>query len=276
MNNYHPGMNGTRTRLCALPRWRSLARTAVTACTLAVLTTACLDVEMDFLVRDDGSGSMTLTMRMDEAVLEFAALEEGGAIEDLCESMLDDMDAGDVVGLGLDSLDSSAEAVVADGSCVVTTTVTWSEDQSDEVLAAIAEDDGPSFRRLADGGWRFELEMSSLADEELSLDDLELASAMGFDFPTLAVSVTLPGDAVGHNAHSVSQSNYAWEIDLAATDELPESLYVETAPGGGLGSAAIAGIVVGAVVLALALVSLLRRRTAGDAESTTTADDSTG
>ena len=238
---------------------------------------------MDFLVRDDGSGWMTLTMRMDEAVLEFAALEEGGAIEDLCESMLDDMDAGDVVGLGLDSLDSSAEAVVADGSCVVTTTVTWSEEQSDEVLAAIAEDEGPSFRRLDDGGWRFELALSSLADDELSLDDLEMATAMGFDFPTLAISVTLPGDAVEHNADTASQSKYTWEIDLAATDELPGSLYVETAPSSGLGPEAIGAIVAGVLLALAALVTLRRHQEAkaaasgaDDAESTTAAaDDST-
>ena len=235
---------------------------------------------MDFLVRDDGSGSMTVTMRIDETVLEFAALEEGGGIEDLCESTFDDMDAGDVLGLGLEGLDSSAEAVVTDGSCVVTTTVTWSEDESDEVLAAIAEDDGPSLRRLADGGWRFELEMSSLADEELSLDDLELATAMGFDFPTLAISVTLPGDAVEHNADSANRSRYTWEINLAATDELPEALYVETAPGGGLGPATIGAIVAGVLLALVALVTLRRHQeakaadsSADNAESTTAAAD---
>lgn len=229
-------------------------------------------MEMDFLVRDDGSGSMTATMRIDETVLEFAALEDGAAVEDLCEEMLDDMDVGDVLGLGLDSLDSSAEAVVADGNCVVTTTVIWSADESDEVLAAIAEDGGPIIRRLDDGGWRFDLEMSSLADEELSLDDLEMATAMGFDFPTLAISVTLPGNAVEHNADSVTQSKYSWEIDFTAADQLPESLYAETAPSSGLGPEAIGAIVAGALLALAALVTLRRHQEATAAGSS--ADDS--
>lgn len=243
--------------------WRAFA-----LCVLALLTAACIDMEMDFVVHDDGSGSMTMTVSLDEAVLELAAFGEGGTAEELCREMLDDMDADNVLDLGLGSLNSSAEAVVSDGNCIVTMTAMWSAGESEEVLAAFAEDGGPEIRRLDDdGGWRFELDLGSLEDEDLSLDDLEMATAMGFDYPTLAISVTLPGDAVEHNAHSVSQSKYTWEIDLENTSELPEALYAETAPGGGLGPAAIGAIVAGVGLALAALVTLRRHREAQGAEA---------
>lgn len=246
---------------------------AVAVCVLALLATACLDMEMDFLVHDDGSGSVTMTMRIDEALLEFGALEEGGTAESLCQQMLDDMDADDMFGLGLSSLDSSAEVGVVDGSCVTTMTATWDASQSEVILASFAEDDGPDIRRLDNGGWRFEMDLGSLEDDELSLDDLEMVTAMGFDFPTLAISVTLPGDAVEHNAHSVSQSKYTWEIDFENLDEVPEALYAETAPGGGLGPAAIGAIVAG-VGLALAALVTLRRHREAQAAAADDTDDS--
>ncbi|MCY4517172.1 MAG: hypothetical protein OXB99_08045 [Acidimicrobiaceae bacterium] len=238
------------------------------ASSLALLATACFDVEMDFLIHDDGSGSVTMTMRVDEAVLEFAALEEGGAAEDLCEEMLEDTDVDDEFDLGLSNLDSTAATFVEDGSCVTTTSVMWNADQSEEVLAAFAEDDGLAIRRLDHGGWRFEMETGSFEDEEFAPDDLEMVTALGFDLPTLTISVTLPGDAVEHNADSVSQSTYSWEIDLTAADDLPDTIYVETAPsGGGLGPAAIGAIVAGIVLALAALVTLSRRRQAKAADS---------
>lgn len=246
-----------------------------------MLATACFDAEMDLLVREDGSGSITVTMRIGESALEIAALAEGGGIEDLCQQMLDDMDFNDVLGLG--AVDSSADAVVTDGNCVVTMTSMWSTGDSERVLTALAEDGGPSIRRLDNDGWRFELEMGSLADDELSVDDLELATAMGFDFPTLAISVTLPGDAVEHNADSANRSKYSWDIDLRRTDQLPEALYAETAPAGGLSPAAIGAIVAGILLALAALVTLRRHQeakaaesSAGDAERTAAAaNDST-
>ncbi len=241
---------------------------AATALSLAVLTTACIDVEMDFLIHDDGAGSVIVTISVDEAVLEFAALEADGAAEDLCDEMLEDADADDMLDLGLGNLDSTTETVLVDGSCIATMTSTWSASQSEEVLAAFAEDDGPSIRRLDDGGWRFELGPGSLEDEELTPDDLEMVTALGFDLPTATISVTLPGDAVEHNADSANQSKYTWEIPFDALDELPETIYVETAPGGGgLGPAAISGIVAAIVLALAALVTLRRHREARAAES---------
>lgn len=246
---------------------------AVAVCVLALLATACIDVEMEFLVHDDGSGSATITMRVDEAMLEFAALGEGGTAQELCQEMLDDMDADGVFDLGPSSLDSSVEVGFVDGNCVTTMSLTWDAAQSEEFLASFAEDDGPDIRRLDNGGWRFEMDLGSLEDDELSLDDLEMVTAMGFDFPTLAISVTLPGDAAEHNAHSVSQSKYTWEIDFENLDELPEALYAETAPGGGLGPAAIGAIVAG-VGLALAALVTLRRHREAQAAAADDTDDS--
>ena len=84
----------------------------------------------------------------------------------------------------------------------------------------------------------------------------------------MTISVTLPGDAVEHNADSVNRSKYTWEIPFDAFDDLPESLYVETAPGrGGLGPAAITGIVAAIVLALAALVTLRKHREAQAADS---------
>ena len=266
---YDVAMDDSRQRVGPPSRWGSWLRAATAACTLAVLATACIQVEMGFVVRDDGSGSMAATMRIDAAILGLAGLDEDGSIDELCDEALDDMDGDDALGLGIGSLDASAEAAVMDGECVVTTTAEWSAEESGDVLAALAEDDGPRIRRLGDGGWRFEMDTDSdaLVDEATTPDDIDAAAALGIDFPSLAISVTLPGDAVEHNADSVSQSTYSWEIDFAADTAVPEVLYAETAASGGLSSAAIGAIVAGVLLALAALVTLRRHQEAKHAEA---------
>ncbi len=247
---------------------------AVAATTLAALATACIEVNMDFVVRDDGSGSAEVSMRLEGAVLEMAMLGEGGDPEQYCSQLADEPDASDPMGFGLDAVDSSTEAVIDDGDCLVTGTVTWTADESDTVFDALMADDGPSFRQLDDGGWRFELDTASLS-EDVTDDELSEAAALGFDFPTLTLSVTLPGDAVEHNAHTARGSTYTWEFDTAEAREFPDRIYAETAPSSGLGPAAIGAIVAGVLLTLAALVTLRRHQeakaagsSADDAEST--------
>ncbi len=244
------------------------------ACVLALLATACVDIEMDFVFRDDKSGSSGMSMRVDEAVLGFAALGEGGSSEDLCQQMADDAGFDNPLGLSDIDVEQSVDVGIEDGDCVITALATWTADAGDAVLAELTEEDGPSVRRFDGGGWRFELDMGTF-EEETSAADLSQITAMGFDAPTMTFSVTLPGDAVEHNADTVSQSKYTWELPFDALDELPESLYVETAPGGGgLGPAAIGGIIAGVVLALAALVTLRRHREAGAAESVDAEPDS--
>ena len=263
-------------------RW-SWARTAIAVTTLAALTTACFAVEIDLVVRDDDSGSFTSTIYIDEAAVAFVAALGEQPSEDSCQQFIKQADEAIVAFIAWAMPVESTLTVASEGGCTLTLAGTWTTDDADAVLARMANDEGLRLSRLDDGGWRFELETGSFADEEFSLEDLELATAMGFDFPTLKVSVTLPGDPVEHNADSVNRSKYSWEVDLAATDQLPESLYVETAPSSGLGPAAIGGIVAGILLALAALVTLRRHQeakaegsSADDTESTTaTAVDST-
>lgn len=249
-------------------------RTTLAASVLAIAVTACVDVNMDFVMRDDGSGSAAVSMRVNEAGLELAMLGEGADPELYCHLLADQPVAGDPMGFGLDGADSSTEAVFDGDECVVTSTVTWTAEESDTVLDALRADGGPSFRQLDDGGWRFDLETASLS-EDLTDDDLSQAAALGFDLPTLTLSVTLPGDAVEHNADAVRSFTYTWEFDTAEMREFPGEIYVETAPGGGgLGPAAIGGIIAAIVLALAALVTLRKHQEAKAAAASEPAGDS--
>ncbi len=273
-DSYGAVMASFRSRARTRPGSRPLTRTATAACLLTLVATACIEVKMDFVVRDDGAGSAEVSMRLDGAVLELAVLGEGGNPEQYCHQLADEPDASDPMGFGLDTVDSSTEAVIDDGDCLVTGTVTWTAEESDEVLDALMADDGPGFQRLDDGGWRFELDTASLS-EDMSDDELSEAAALGFDFPTLALSVTLPGEAVEHNADAVRGSTYTWEFDTADVREFPDRIYLETTPGGGLGPEAIGAIVAG-IALALAALVTLRRHQEAKAAAAKTRDVETG
>ena len=259
-------MTGTRPRSSPASGRRSLIPTALAACVLTVLVTACIEVKMDFVVRDDGSGSAEVSMRLDEAVLGMAMFGEDGDPEQYCRELADEPDASDPMGFGLDAVDASTEAVVDSGDCLVTSTVTWIAEDSDAVLDVLMSDDGPGFRRLEDGGWRFDLDTAPLS-EDVTDDELSEAAALGFDAPTLTLSVSLPGDAVEHNADTVSGSTYTWVFDTAEVRDFPDRIYLETAPGGGLGPEAIGAIVAGIALALAALVTLRRHRETKASES---------
>ena len=234
---------------------------------------------MDFVVQDDGSGSAEVSMRVDGAVFELAMLGERDDPEQICRQLADEPDAADPMGLGLDAVDSTTEAVIDGGDCLVTGTVSWTAEESDEVLDVLMTDGGPGFRQLDDGGWRFDFDTASLF-EDVTDDEMSEATALGFDLPTVTISVTLPGDAVEHNAHTVSGSTYTWEFDTAEVREFPDRIYVETAPSSGLGPEAIGAIVAGVLLALAALVTLRRHQeakaaasNADDAESTTADTD---
>lgn len=246
------------------PCLRRRVRTAAAVFALAVVATACYRFEIDLVVREDGSGSVDAAMNIDIAMLSLMGLGEGDAsetAEEVCRQIVDDSGTDLPSIFGLSELDD-VKISLGDGVCAVRFGREWAADEGETVLVALAGDDGPSVRRTDSGGWRFDLNMASLseelADEEFTAEDRAEAEALGFEFPTMAISVTLPGDAIEHNADSVSQSKYSWELDLFAVDEHPPSLYVQTAPGGGLGPEAIGAIVAG-VLLALAALVTLRR-----------------
>lgn len=259
---YGADMGGSRRPLHPLSRWRSLALRTVAVSTLALLTASCFEIEMDVVVREDGSGSVSITTRTDEAALDFLVWLEEVPAEDSCRQFLTDRD-----GVGLDSVmfmnsfisfGQGTLSIDSESDCVVSMSAAWTAEESHATLIALQDHEQFGLRRLDNGGWRFDMDMGELNDEEVSLDDLDSATALGFDAPAVAISVTLPGDVVEHNADSVMQSTYTWEFDLISAGEIPASLYVETVPNSGLGPEAIGAIVAG-VLLALAALVTLRR-----------------
>ena len=273
-DSYGAVMAGLPCRPRTPTRRGSLARTAAAACMMTVLATACFDLQMDLVVHDDGSGSLNVTVRIDAAMVERAAAMmeraapgEGGSAEDFCQQFVEEAGVVETADLDPDVLDSSIEAVVENGDCVVTATSAWGAGDSETVLDSLAEDDGPRIRRLDEGGWRFDWGLDSV-EEEFASDDLAAIATMVLDLPTLTVAVTLPGEPVEHNAQSVHQSTYTWVLDTADPSGYPETLYAETAAGGGgLGPAAIGGIVAGIVLALAALVTLRNHQQAKAADS---------
>ncbi len=229
---------------------------------------------MDFVVREDGSGSVTMTMRVDESVAELAALGDVGSLEDFCRQAAEEAGLDESLGFDITGVEQTSDSAIENGTCIVTTVVTWTADESDAVLAEMTGEGGDGLSRLDNGGWRFQLDMGELAGD-VGEDDLSQIAALGFDAPTVTISVTLPGDPVEHNAQSANRSVYTWEIGFDALAELPPSLYVETAPSeGGLGPAAIGGIVAGIVMVLAALVTLRRHQEAKAAAASEPADGS--
>ncbi len=230
------------------------------ATAIAAVSTACVDAEIDLVVHDDGSGSMSLTINYDGALLEQATLGENIDVERLCAEVGEEAGA-EPLDVGISALSWTAEAFIDGGDCVVTQTSSWDAADAEAVLAEMSEGDGFGLRRLDNDGWRFSLSGDEL-EETMGATDGELASLpdWGYEAPTLTISVKLPGDAVEHNADSARRSTYTWELDYGEADSLPETLFVETAPGSGLGPAAIGAIVAGALLALAALVTLRRRQ----------------
>lgn len=208
--------------------------------------TACLQLDMNFSVHDDGSGSIELVLHQEERLMSLQALQEGRDPDDICEDSVEDLmialetpDTSELPGLFSSNMAFDGEWEAADGNCITTLIGAWTADDSEEVLGLWAEE-GLVFRRSDSGGWQFESVgtedgQESTPGDESELEALQQMAVIGL-LPELTISVTLPGDPVRHNADSVSGSTYSWDFLerlFAATDDVPFSLYVETARSDG-------------------------------------------
>lgn len=258
----------------------------------SVILSGCMEVKVDLVVHEDGSGSLVQSTTASQESLAYVASigEFGDSTREVCEGMFRNMEheidwsprRGLLFNIGADEaleagyvLSPAHEGINTDDECTSIIALTWSAANSDVFRSSAAAAGGPVIEQLANGGWRFELQAGSI-EEPPGQSELETYEQLGVSAPPVKISVTLPGSVVEHNASSLRGSTFVWELDVTDSEFPKETIFAQTQPGGGLGPEAIAGIVVGAVVLALALVSLLRRRSADDAESTTAdVDDST-
>ena len=250
-----------------------MAFIAVTA--LALVAAGCVKVDMDFVVNDDGSGSFSQKITFAEPMIELmVGSGQAGTQAEACDSFIAESEAnGSAVDFStagvdtsdLDSIDPVFESVNSDSECSTTQGFSWSAAQYSTLREVMAEGDGPQIIQLEDG-WRFELS-SSFMSEGASEDEFAQLASLGLDPPTAVISVTLPGEPLEHNADSAARSTFTWEFDLTDPQAAPERLVAQTRlSSGGIGPEAIAGIVVGVVVLLLAIVGMLRRHNENDAE----------
>lgn len=241
------------------------ARLAAVVAAAALLAVGCLDMEMHFTVRDDGSGSSEVSIFFNEStLLTLAALGEASPTE-LCNELLAEAELENELGVTSEGLDWDIETHAGAGECGTTMSTSWTAAESESVLGTLEEEGGPSLTRLEDGGWRFEMDMSEVIDD---MDDAmtedgsgDFGLDLGFALPTIVVSVNLPGDPVEDNATERNGSEFRWELNMAdaGTGELPAELFAETAPAPGMGAAAVVGIIVAVAVGTLVLVLLIRR-----------------
>lgn len=257
------------TECTQAPRQRRLrgsrARLAVLIAAAAFLAAGCIDMEMHFTVRDDGSGTSEVSIFFNEStLLTLAALSDAPPSE-LCEELLAEAELEDGLGVTSEGLDWDIETHAGAGECGTAMSTSWTAAESESVLGTLEEEGGPSLTRLEDGGWRFEMDMSEVIDdmnEGMTEDESgDFGLDLGFALPTIVVSVNLPGDPVEDNATERNGSEFRWELDMAdaGTGELPAELFAETAPAPGMGATAVVGIIVAVAVGALVLVLLIRR-----------------
>ncbi|WP_420625089.1 hypothetical protein [Candidatus Poriferisodalis sp.] len=236
---------------------------------LALVAAGCVKVDMDFVVNDDGSGSFSQKITLAEPVIELmVGSGQAGTRAQACGSFIAESEANESIidfstaGVDtsdLDSIVSVFESVNSDSECSTTQGFSWSAAQYGVLREVMAVGEGPQILQLEDG-WRFELS-SSFMSQGPSEDESAQLFSLGLDPPTAVISVTLPGEPLEHNADSVADSTFAWKFDLTDPQSAPEGFVAQTTlSSGGIGPEAIAGIVVGAVVLLLAIVAMLRRR----------------
>lgn len=248
------------------PRRPSSARLGAIACGLALaamLAVGCVEAAWDVEVHEDGSGSFEWHYVFDAAAVPFDADTDGDDGDDLtphaaCERFLRRFDGVGPVRPHVAAVSTRVEARHSDGVCSYAASITWSADESEDVLASLALNQGPEIRRITGGGWSFDFE-TRFVDEYLAAGG-PLFEAVGELHPTFTLSLTLPGTLVESNADTTDGSTHVWVIDLAEFEGIPKVLHAEsaTADGGFLPQAI--GIALFALVLALAVRRRLHKR----------------
>ena len=257
---------------------------------VAVLAAGCVKVIAQFDVADDGSGSVQYDIQVDRDGLEQMAdfggdilgaivgLDEGTGdlgLGVICEELLAEVSNSLVGQPGSDTpAGVSVESTTDAGACSAGVRAVWDAAAADAFLADLNSDESITLRRLPEGGWRFESLVEAGSDASADPEDLDLGEGLGIlegidlsmleilglEPPGVQLSVTLPGEAVEHNADSVSGSTFRWDFSLTDGDA---SIFAETKPKGSSNVVWIIVAVVAVVVVAAAVwigVAASRRR----------------
>ncbi|WP_419909680.1 hypothetical protein [Candidatus Poriferisodalis sp.] len=239
-------------------------RRIAVACGLALATmlvAGCVEAAWDVEIHEDGSGTFEWRYTFDDAAVPFDAESDDG--DDLtphaaCERFLRRFDGAGPVRPHIAAVTTRVETRHSDGVCSYASNITWSADESEDVLASLALNQGPEIRRITGGGWSFDFE-TRFVDEYLAAGG-PLFEAVGELHPTFTLSLALPGTLVESNADTTDGSTHVWVIDLAEFEGIPKVLHAESATAGGGFLPQVIGIALFALVLALAVRYRLNKR----------------
>ncbi len=246
-------------------------RPILAATLVALLATACIKVDYEITVEDDGSGSLDGLLAIN--VEAFAGMGEmfGEAGQDT-DALCDEFRTGAGLPENLEVTEYEE-----DGFCGVRFSGTWAagDDPAAQIGALLAGDteDGGADGEVtlvkdAAGGWRFEAPFDSEGlTAEAGAGDLEDLGGMADQFladASFRFVITLPGRPVEgqNNATSVDGNTFEWDIDFAAP---PDRLFAQTEPGspdGGGGDGfpwvVVIGVIAGVAIIA-AVILLVHR-----------------
>lgn len=189
---------------CARVEWRRRIRQPVGAVllgTLAVIGSGCFRSDVSYVLHDDRSGSVTHS-----TTIELPALTAGDSTNGetsttpTCERVLadsrDDRSSAAIFG----TLDPAVETTNDGAECSETLHASWTSDEFQEVVEAIAESGGARITKRRNGPWDFRLEWPPEGAEIWQRNTYE-ADEEGGTSPRLGISVDLPpGDTTTHNS----------------------------------------------------------------------------
>lgn len=219
---------------------------------LAISASGCIRLNADIQVNEDGSGTASIIQAFDiEALSEFAGEDATAALGDP-ESLIpaelpEGVEAEVYEKGGYTGLRFTTEFADADEMAEQLAALQAASVESFENTGGTADgQDGELTIERTEGGWLFESPGFSSGDTDT--EGIPEALLESFD---IRYSLTLPGEAVDHNADEVEENTYIWNL---AIDDDRETLFAETKVSKGIGALPFA---IGAVVLGLALLGVV-------------------
>ncbi|MBU1227613.1 MAG: hypothetical protein KJ698_10460 [Actinobacteria bacterium] len=233
-----------------------MRRLLILVAALALLTTACkIEVNAEFTINADKSGSVTLEIGLDDELLAMA--EASGQSAD---DMLADFDIGDVPGAEVST--ERRGDMTFNIIKVPIDDITAAENLGGEMAAGLTESFEVTFTDdLVTVRGTVPLD-DALGD--MGGGDLEgISPDMMAQFFAINIRITMPGKILEHNATSQSGNTLTWAVDLTSgTLEIS----AESNPNASAGSSSVLlYVIIGAAVILAALLLWLFLRKRGGA-----------
>ncbi|MDA1009920.1 MAG: hypothetical protein DWG83_00245 [Chloroflexi bacterium] len=256
---------------------RMLARlAALTLIPIALVLSGCFNIENNYVVNEDGSGSRTIRFAIPAETLtgfgeelpdtaEMESDEEIAAIRSALGEMgemrffsSEEEGVGFELTMNVDASDDFAAALTERASAVQAALPPEVTAEFDMSMFDVAGE-GLILRRDGDE-WIFEVQAASLDSDAIGALTGDPEMGMMADFfmgeTNIVTTIRLPGEVTEHNADEVREDGTLVWTQTGVSDERTMSARSDVG-GGGLSSIGMAGLVIGAVALALGVVGFL-------------------